>query len=407
MEDNGKKKRSTYFKISVYVFIVGALLLLFNRLLDSMGDLLDWLSAAWSTTLTTLLPFFIAIVLAYLFRPVVEKMMNLIERLEPKKNAKHMLAFRQRLVKRRRFACACALYIVFVAVIVLVLAYMLPTTIQNIAELVQNMPEYATKLLTWIDENVMSNENIPEEVLNAIDETIDNVNTSLTGILSKVVSMMPTLFKRVYDASSMSLNIVLAIVLSFYLVCDDGRMFAGLRKWMTVKMGPKHSKRFFQFTQDLDFMFSKYLVGRLLESLIVGALCFVVMLALGLPYNMLLSVFYALTNIIPYIGPVIGLIPIACLALFKSPATALLVAVLLTLIQCYDAWMLSPKVLGDSMGLNPFWIIFALVIGGALFGVVGLLLSTPVMGVLMRMIERSVERINESEQSEGDKAESQ
>ena len=80
------------------------------------------------------------------------------------------------------------------------------------------------------------------------------------------------------------------------------------------------------------------------------------------------------------------------MALFRSPATALLAALLLTLVQGFDAWVLSPKVLGDSMGLNPFWVIFALVIGGALFGVVGLLLSTPVMGVLMRMLERNVAR---------------
>ena len=102
----------------------------------------------------------------------------------------------------------------------------------------------------------------------------------------------------------------------------------------------------------------------------------------------------AKTVIINYVGPVIGLIPIVLLALFRNPATALIAAILLTLIQGFDAWVLSPKVLGDSMGLNPFWIVFALVIGGALFGVVGLLLSTPVMGVLMRMVERSVERIN-------------
>ena len=108
MEDreNGKKKRSLYFKISTHVFIVGALLLLFNRLLDSMGDLFAWISAAWSTMLTTLMPFFIAVVLAYLFRPVVEKMMRLINRVEPGESAKHMVPLRRRLVRRRRFVSA-------------------------------------------------------------------------------------------------------------------------------------------------------------------------------------------------------------------------------------------------------------------------------------------------------------
>ena len=121
-------------------------------------------------------------------------------------------------------------------------------------------------------------------------------------------------------------------------------------------------------------------------------MCFVVLVALKLPYNTLLAALYGFTNMIPYVGPVVGLVPVVCVALFRSPATALLAALLLTLVQGFDAWVLSPKVLGDSMGLNPFWVIFALVIGGALFGVVGLLLSTPVMGVLMRMLERNVAR---------------
>lgn len=396
MEDreNGKKKRSLYFKISTHVFIVGALLLLFNRLLDSMGDLFAWISAAWSTMLTTLMPFFIAVVLAYLFRPVVEKMMRLINRVEPGEGAKHMVPLRRRLVRRRRFVSACVLYIVFIALIAVTLAYVLPNTVKNVIELVQNMPEYVSALLKWVNDNVTHNQDIPVEIRQAVDGVVQNANSTFSGLLTQAVSMIPSLLKRVYDVSAMSLNLLLAIVLSFYLVCDDGRMFAGLTKWLATKMGPKRSERFFQFTNDLDFMFSKYLVGRMLESLVVGILCFIMMLALDLPYGMLMSTLYGITNMIPYVGPVIGLIPIVLLALFRNPATALIAAILLTLIQGFDAWVLSPKVLGDSMGLNPFWIVFALVIGGALFGVVGLLLSTPVMGVLMRMVERSVERIN-------------
>lgn len=393
-KEKTKKKRSSYFKISSHVFVVGALLLLFNRLLDSMGDLFAWVSTAWSATLTTLMPFFIAIVLAYLFRPVVEKTMRLINRLEPGENAKRMVALRRRLVKRRRFVSACALYIVFIALIVITLAYVLPNTVMNVIELVQNMPGYVSALLKWVNDNITGNPDIPAEIRQTVDSVVQNTNSTLSGLLTQAVSMVPSLLKRVYDVSAMSLNLLLAIVLSFYLVCDDGRMFAGITKWLAAKMGPQRSKRFFQFTNDLDFMFSKYLVGRMLESLVVGVLCFIMMLALKLPYGMLMSALYGLTNMIPYVGPVIGLIPIVLLALFRSPATALIAAILLTLIQGFDAWVLSPKVLGDSMGLNPFWIIFALVIGGALFGVAGLLLSTPVMGVLMRMVERSVARIN-------------
>lgn len=394
MGEDGKRKRSSYFKISVYVFCVGALLMLFNRLLDSMGDLFDWMRAAWSAALKTLMPFLIAIVLAYLFRPLVEKLMRLIERLKPAEGARHgpCVALRRRLVKSRRFVSACALYLVVVALVVVALAYVVPTTAMNVIELVQNMPGYVSALLKWVNDNVTNNAELPTELRQAVDGAVQSMNSVLSSLLKDAVSMIPALLKQVYAVSAMSLNVLLAMVLSFYLVCDEGRMFISVTKWLGRRLGPRRSARFFGFMQDLDFMFSKYLVGRLLESLVVGVLCFIIMLALRLPYNTLLAALYGFTNMIPYVGPVVGLVPIVCVALFRSPTTALVVALLLTLVQGFDAWVLSPKVLGDSMGLNPFWVIFALVIGGALFGVVGLLLSTPVMGVLMRMLERSVER---------------
>lgn len=393
MEDNGKKKRSPYFKISVYVFCVGALLLLFNRLLDSMGDLFAWVRTAWSTALTTMMPFLISIVLAYLFRPLVEKLMGLIARLEPASGRRRALdAVRRRLVKSRRFVAACVLYILVVALLVVTLAYVVPTTVMNVIELVQNMPGYVSALLEWVNDNVTNNAEIPPQVRQAVDAAVQMLNSSLTALLKDAVSMIPALLRQVYAISAMSLNVLLAIVLSFYLVCDDGRMFASVTKWLGTRLGPRRSARFFGFLNDLDFMFSKYLVGRLFESVVVAVLCFVVLVALKLPYNTLLAALYGFTNMIPYVGPVVGLVPVVCVALFRSPATALLAALLLTLVQGFDAWVLSPKVLGDSMGLNPFWVIFALVIGGALFGVVGLLLSTPVMGVLMRMLERNVAR---------------
>ena len=162
MEDNGKKKRSPYFKISVYVFCVGALLLLFNRLLDSMGDLFAWVRTAWSTALTTMMPFLIAIVLAYLFRPLVEKLMGLIARLEPASGRRRALdAVRRRLVKSRRFVAACVLYILVVALLVVTLAYVVPTTVMNVIELVQNMPGYVSALLEWVNDNVTNNAEIP------------------------------------------------------------------------------------------------------------------------------------------------------------------------------------------------------------------------------------------------------
>ena len=106
--------------------------------------------------------------------------------------------------------------------------------------------------------------------------------------------MIPALLRQVYAISAMSLNVLLAIVLSFYLVCDDGRMFASVTKWLGTRLGPRRSARFFGFLNDLDFMFSKYLVGRLFESVVVAVLCFVVLVALKLPYNTLLAALYGL-----------------------------------------------------------------------------------------------------------------
>ena len=126
-----------------------------------------------------------------------------------------MVPLRRRLVRRRRFVSACVLYIVFIALIAVTLAYVLPNTVKNVIELVQNMPEYVSALLKWVNDNVTHNQDIPAEIRQAVDGVVQNANSTFSGLLTQAVSMIPSLLKRVYDVSAMSLNLLLAIVLSF------------------------------------------------------------------------------------------------------------------------------------------------------------------------------------------------
>ena len=135
-------------------------------------------------------------------------------------------------------------------------------------------------------------------------------------------------------------------------------------------------------SKDCSAIFSSYVVGKSVDSLIIGIICFVAMLALKLPYAVLMSVIVGVTNMIPYFGPFIGAVPGVLLYLCFDPVKALIFAIMILILQQFDGWILGPKILGDSTGLTPLWVIFGITVGGAYWGVIGMFLGVPIVAVI-------------------------
>ena len=152
----------------------------------------------------------------------------------------------------------------------------------------------------------------------------------------------------------------------------------------------KYIQLILEISAEANRLFSSFIVGKAIDSTIIGLLCFVFMLILRLPYAVLISVIVGITNMIPYFGPFIGAIPSAIILLFISPLKAVIFVVMVFVLQQFDGLILGPKILGDSTGLKPLWIIFAITIGGSLAGVLGMFLGVPAVAFIRYLIQRLI-----------------
>ena len=144
----------------------------------------------------------------------------------------------------------------------------------------------------------------------------------------------------------------------------------------------KKADKLLEILKECSSIFTSFVVGKSIDSLIIGIICFVVMSIMGLPYAVLLSVIVGITNMIPYFGPFIGAVPGIVLYLCISPLDAIAFALMILVLQQFDGWILGPKILGDSTGLTPLWVIFGITVGGAYWGVIGMFLGVPIVAVL-------------------------
>ena len=142
--------------------------------------------------------------------------------------------------------------------------------------------------------------------------------------------------------------------------------------------------------KECNTIFSSFIIGKSLDSLIIGIICFILMTILKLPYSVLLSVIVGITNMIPYFGPFIGAIPGVVLFLVISPIKSIIFAVMILALQQFDGLYLGPKILGNSTGLKPLWVIFGITVGGAYAGVLGMFLGVPVVGVIAHLLNKSI-----------------
>ena len=182
------------------------------------------------------------------------------------------------------------------------------------------------------------------------------------------------------------INIILAFVISCYLMSSKHRIIHGMKRIIYALFDQETAYKVIFTIKECNHIFGQYIIGKALDSLIIGIICFVLMCILHLQYALLISIIVGITNMIPYFGPFIGAIPGLIILLIISPKQALIFLILIFLLQQFDGTILGPKILGDSTGLSPIWIIFAITVGGATGGVVGMFLGVPVIAVLVYLM---------------------
>ncbi|MDO5403115.1 MAG: AI-2E family transporter, partial [Eubacteriales bacterium] len=187
------------------------------------------------------------------------------------------------------------------------------------------------------------------------------------------------------------INFIISIMVSVYMISDHKNLFYHFKRLIYAVLPENTAKTSKNIIKESSRIFSSYIFGKALDSLIIGIICFISMLIFKFPYAVLISVVVGITNMIPYFGPYMGGVIGAIIIIIVNPIQTIFFAILILVIQQFDGLFLGPKILGDSTGLTPLWVIFSITVGGSLFGVLGMFLGVPVVAVLSYILNLTIE----------------
>lgn len=363
-----------YTTIAVYIFIVSALSILFYLITSEVS----LFKIQVGKYLSTFQPIIIGFVFAYIFNFILEFYEETLLK---------FLSFKRLKGKGSRITGIILTYSTVILLLYLFLNFVLPQLISSMVGLVNDIPSYVKDISKRIAD--FSNQFYLDEeyygiLLEKWDEFVDYIIKFATDLIPKLGNFTKTILSSIW-------NIILGIIVSIYLLIDKEKFLALGRKLTYSLFSQKRADRTIELIRRGDHIFGRFLTGKILDSLIIGILTFIILSIFKIPYTILVSFIVGITNIIPFFGPFIGAVPSFFIILFESPPKALWFLIIILVIQQIDGNIIGPKILGDSLGISAFWILFSLLIGGKLLGFVGLIIGVPLFVFIYSIIKDIVE----------------
>ena len=366
---------SKYNTISVYSLIVICCSIIFYFIASQIGSF----SEKISIVIGILYPFIIGFAIAYLLNFILK-----FYEVDLLGDAKWFLKLKR---SHKRSIGLILTYLTAIGIGYLFIHFIVPQLMDSIMGLVNDVPMYvdtATKLFN----ELMNKTDLSPEYTQLIREQMDKY---INFIMDFAKEIIPVVGNTVKIIASSIWNIVLGIIISVYLLIDKENFFAISRKITCALFSEKTANRIFELTHRTNETFGRFLSGKIIDSAIIGVLSFIVFSIFKMPYVLLISVIIGVTNIIPFFGPFIGAIPSFIIILFVSPAKALIFLILVFVIQQIDGNIIGPKILGDSIGISAFWILFSILVAGKFLGLVGMIIGVPVFAIIYSVIKEEVE----------------
>lgn len=367
-------KKYFYLGLSVALAIMSGIL--FYYILFHGADL----SAAFDTFVTISMPIIDGLVLAYLMTPVL----NAVEgRLVKPVYIKLNLSNTKKNRKRMRMISVILTVMVILWIAYEFFALIIPELIRSIQSIIFQFPTYISNLSDWAASLLENNPDL-ESVATQIFEkystrVLDFLNTS---ILPRINELLITLSSGVIGFFRAMWNFVIGFIISIYILGSKETFAGQAKKTMYAFFETASANQIISNFRFIHTTFSGFISGKIVDSIIIGIICFFCTSIIGTPYAILVSVIIGVTNVIPFFGPWIGGIPSALLILMVNPTQCLYFIILILIIQQFDGNILGPKILGDSTGLSGFWVIFAITIFSGMFGILGMVVGVPIFAVL-------------------------
>ena len=346
------------------------------------------LQAGISKLMGVLMPIIIGSVMAYLLIPVYNGLYRTFMRWLPRARLSRETS--DSLSKGLSTALSLLLLIIVVVGLLLMAG---PQVLQSIMDVARSVPSNVDKFSVWMTKLL---KDYPE-ILSVATEGLDNFETSLLGIITDYVmpsvnTLITGITVGVINALSFMFDIIIGLIVCIYVLNSKATFAAQGKKLVYSMFDTGDANAVIDDARSIHKIFSGFISGKLLDSLIIGMITFVALSIMNMPYTVMISVIVGVTNIIPFFGPFIGAIPSAVIIFTESPIKSLYFVIYIIIIQQIDGNIIGPKILGNSTGLPSFWVLFSILVGGGLFGFAGMLLGVPVFATICMFISEGVER---------------
>lgn len=374
--------------IAVYTIIVFAVCLLLVAMVFKYSVFLTYLNKI----IKVLAPVIWGLVIAYLLNPLMKFVEKVLDKYVFKKK-KHP--------KASRAIGISVSMIIMLGAIVAIVGSIVPEILGTLKNFFANLTDYFANLQTFLTNKISDTlENNPQ-VEQFLNSEFNNIQEFVISFVNQNKPKLDSIFSEngfianVTDSAWSFItgikDCVLGIVVSIYLLYSKENLLAQCKKLVYAFFPEKKRVHILNVASRANYTFISFLSGKALDSLIIGILAFIGMLVLDMrTYAVLISVIVGVTNMIPFFGPFIGAIPCALLILLTTPEKTLIFVLFILVLQQFDGNILGPKILGNSLGLSTFWIMFAIFVGGGLFGFIGMVAFVPLFAVLYSIISEVV-----------------
>lgn len=382
----------TLVKYGIYIIVLATILYVMNRLVSKFELILGTIMNALAGLLAILSPFIIALVVAYLFHPIVcwiecnvmdSKRFSKSKNEDPEKHQK---------LKRTLSVLLTYLLVIGIIVILVYSTYVMiggqisrqvdfSAVIETISSYSERYTQIYEELKVWLENSGLS-DNLKQQFIN----TAENANEIIGSAISKS-------FYQIKNLGSNIVNIVLGLIVAFYILKDleyFKKLCSDIRAAFSKNRKDYNTG---SLLSEINSILASFIRGQMLDALLVGILCSIGLSIIRLDFAVLIGMTAGISNIIPYFGPIIGSVPAIIVGLLSgSPIKALLAVVVLVVVQQIDSVLISPKIVGNSVGLHPVFVMLSIIVGGAYFGLWGMLIAVPIAAIIKMFLVRWMDK---------------
>lgn len=286
--------------------------------------------------------------------------------------------FFERKLRMRRNLAIVLTYVLAIVLVAVLLSFVIPQLVQSVMALVDNAGGYLNGLNTFV-QGLSEQFKLDEELLDTMMLSYKDLVQQAANLLK---SVLPQLLNYSVAVGSGVISALTALIASIYMLVGKDKLLAQLRKVVYAFLPLPRAQRVLGVCSHANHVFTGFINGKIIDSAIIGVICFICTSLFGIQFALLLSVVVGVTNIIPFFGPFIGAVPCIMILLMVNPIQALEFGIFVIVLQQFDGNILGPKILGDSTGLSAIWVLVAIIVGGGLFGFVGMVVGVPTFAVL-------------------------